>query len=161
MHAKMAVKQSVAALKTAVKACTVKEDETEDRPNVHAANLLLGLSDSELHTKMDGKSDARGRGLNNHIVLPNGRISMPVSHSSISRGALKSRSRTRCANSRRQSLHVGGPGTQKGTGGERRHRARRDSCASVQDPLDRPHCRIKQHDHDRAWSNGTQPAWRA
>ena len=111
LHAKMAVKQSVAALKTAVKACTVKEDETEDRPNVHAANLLLGLSDSELHTKMDGKSDARGRGLNNHIVLPNGRISMPVSHSSISPGALKSRSRTRSRHSERNRGRAPSPCT--------------------------------------------------
>ena len=44
------------------------EEKTEESSNVDATNLLLGLSDSELYTKMDGKSDARGRGVNNLIV---------------------------------------------------------------------------------------------
>jgi len=76
LHADM----SPAALTKAIKAIPVKLPDVDDEPNGHAAALLLGMTDGTLHKKMDGESDARARGLNDLIVLPNGKISMPVSH---------------------------------------------------------------------------------
>ena len=74
LHADM----SPAALTKAIKAIPVKLPDVDDEPNGHAAALLLGMTDGTLHKKMDG--DSEGRGLNDLIVLPNGKISMPVSH---------------------------------------------------------------------------------
>jgi len=74
------VDMSETALETAINAIPVELPDVDDEPNGHAAALLLGMTDGTLHKKMDGESDARARGLNDLIVLPNGKISMPVSH---------------------------------------------------------------------------------
>ena len=68
------------ALTKAINAIPVGLPAVDDEPTDHAAALLLGMTDGTLHKKIDGDSDTRGRGLNDLIVLPNGKIGTPVAN---------------------------------------------------------------------------------
>ncbi len=59
-------------LDRAIRACPVDLRGVQARPDGHAAELLLGMSDEDVFNI--------GRGLTNLVVLPNGNISSTISH---------------------------------------------------------------------------------